>query len=318
MGERTRAGDAVGAEAPPANPFERLTSVFLVREPIRPDAAPSVRDVVAGVAGDRSTDGPDALTGIDGTHTASLFLEESSQNATLTWYLELDRTVSRDTDLTGATVVDLLRRRSPLYDARTEFGADSDRTRAIGGSPSGGDVIAHTWHPERPRAPVAVADRDLPGHQPETDDPTVEVALVEARVKPGPASWVVEWVATQPRGASGGWIERSTTGWEEAILRAEGMYTETIFLDRTTDGLRLLQYMEADSFERVYEAYANTWNPMARGTAFALKRLLDRPERVLDLPLPAEHDLLAHFAGSNRPRTWRLRREASMRSSQGI
>ncbi|WP_247728717.1 hypothetical protein [Halovivax limisalsi] len=318
MEERTRDGDGDADETLPANPFERLTSVVLVREPIRSNAAGSIRDVVAHVSSDRSVDGPSALTGIDGVHTASIFLEESSDDPTLTWYLELELT-GTGSDRTGASIARHLRTQSPLSDAGLgEHLATSDRARAIGGTLSSEAVLTHAWHPERPRASVAVAERDAPVISPAVSaGQSVEVALVELRVKPGVASWLVEWMAASPHESSGGWIERSTTAWEEAILRAEGMYTETIFLDRSADGVRLLQFMEADSFERVYEAYANTWNPMARGTAFALKRLLERPERILERPLPAENELLAHAVGSNRPRTWRLRREPSMRSRRG-
>ncbi|MFC3959915.1 hypothetical protein [Halovivax cerinus] len=315
MEASTRDADGAADGTPPANPFERLASAYLVQEPIRSDAARSVRDVVADVVRDRSVDDPSALTGIDGVYTAALFLDESSHDPTLTWYLEVDRSVA-EKDSTGTSGAQHLRTQSPLYDAGIdEFLASSDRPRAIGGPLSSEDVFTHAWHPERPRGSVAVADRDEPVvPSASSDDPSVEVALVEARVKPGVASWFVEWLATRSHGSSGGWIERSTTGWEEAIIRAEGMYTETIFLDRTADGVRLLQFMEADSFERVFEAYTNTWNPMARGTAFAMKRLLDRPERILERPLPAENELLVHAVGSNRPRTWRVRREASMRS----
>lgn len=206
MDERRSNGDSRGDETPPANPFDRLTYVFLVRDSIRPAAAQSIRDVAAAIAGDRSLDGPSELTGIDGVHTASVFLDESTDEPSLSWYLEVDRTETRSRDLTEATVTQLLRTQSPLYVAGLDaFQPTSNRSWAVGGPLTSENVFTHTWHPERPRAPVAFVERDGPVFpSAASDDPSVEVALVELRVKPGVASWLVEWMTTQSHGASGG------------------------------------------------------------------------------------------------------------------
>ncbi|WP_290819146.1 hypothetical protein [Halovivax sp.] len=295
-----------------------MATVRLIERPILPGREERVRETVREAVESNDASGPRAVTGVVGFHTASVLLDESGDESTLRWFLEADRRERADGRPVGDRPVETLRDGSPPHAAGLAQHVDDARSRCVGGSVDGDELVTHVWHPERPRDAVDVADEGaLVTPADARDDPTVGVAHVEVTVIRGPASWFVDRIARQPQGSSGGWIERSVSGWEEAILRAEGMYTETIFVAREPDRLRLLQYMEADSFERVYRAYSDTWNPMVRATEFALRRLLERPERFLEGPVPVENELLVHAVGPRRPRTRRLRREANVRESWG-
>lgn len=86
------------------------------------------------------------------------------------------------------------------------------------------------------------------------------------------------------------------------MIDVENMFTESIFPERGVEGYALAWYMEADEMRRVYDAYYDTRNPVARLSAFVLDRILVDSNSILDYPLDTDVEVLAHAVTPDRPR----------------
>jgi uncharacterized protein YunC (DUF1805 family) len=90
--------------------------------------------------------------------------------------------------------------------------------------------------------------------------------------------------------------------WSGEMLEAEQMYTESIVLERRSEGYVLCGYMETEAMEGVYDAYYDTWNPVARVSEVVLGRVLEEPAQILEYPLGTDIEVLAHAVDPDRPR----------------
>ena len=75
-----------------------------------------------------------------------------------------------------------------------------------------------------------------------------EVALLKQEVDPGKVTRLREWMATV----------QDRNGEALETLQDEGVYTETTFLEETTNGTFLVTYIEAEDLERVWETFEDS------------------------------------------------------------
>jgi hypothetical protein len=135
----------------------------------------------------------------------------------------------------------------------------------------------------------------------------VEVVLLRLTVAPGwPRRFMEAFVRVlraeqflMRRGVVGAAFRRWLNRRLEPILAAEGMYTESVFLEREDGELRLLWYMEAEEMARVYEAFEESDHALTNGRI--VEWLLERPEKVLATDVESDYPLLAHAWGPDRP-----------------
>lgn len=292
---------------------ERHATAFLLRRRIDPDQVDAVREAARTSfetsddedededKGDRNVD---RLLGLEGAATASLFLDRAGNEPSLVWYVEVPRTVLADLD----DLVGRLERAFPL-----EHEALSDDRSVIREPP------IHAAHPGRPRSTVPVSGTDgdtgpLLVTEPEstgtgestgsTREPeSVDVALVTMKLRPGLGERLADWLEwLSRRVVADDWHLGPIETWSAEMLEREAMFTETIFVERCEGGTALLQYMECAVMEDVYEAYYDTWNPVARGAEFLVGRVVEQPERVLQYPIETDSECLAHAVAPDRPR----------------
>ncbi|SFC26148.1 hypothetical protein SAMN05444422_106115 [Halobiforma haloterrestris] len=271
---------------------ERHATAALVRRRVDPDQLESVRERAASLA----DDGPESLLGLEGASTASLFLD-TEETPELVWYVELPRSVIDDRDDPDRT--DL---RAKLEAEFPVSLADEERATAPDERSVELELLVHAAHPERPRTAANGADGPLvvAGSDDRCDR---DVELVRISLKSGLPERLADRFAGITRRVEAGELELGPLEtWSAEMLEAEEMYTESIFLERRADGYDLLQYMETEDMDGVYEAYYDTWNPVARLSELVVGRVLEEPDRVLSLPLGSERELLAHAVAPDRPR----------------
>lgn len=270
------------------------TEGVLVRQGIEPGRAEAVRKLVADFDGTTAETPGTSLLPIDGVHTVSLFLERpgdtdepDDRQAWLVWFVEVDGNPGPELerDLSGT-----IRVASPLFDGDDadagldEYLADAE-TYSRG--QAGAERMVHVGLPERPRG--------------DSDDPP-EVALWRLRFRPGPGEWFVRALTRSMALTEGTAVERAFDRWSQPVLEDERMWTETLFLERSDEGYAVLQYMEADSMQGVWEAYHETDNPIARTSERVVGWFVERPERALhgDPIAQCEFELLAHAVNPDR------------------
>lgn len=116
-------------------------------------------------------------------------------------------------------------------------------------------------------------------------DSMPEVILTKNRIKPGKTERLREWMA------------EIQTRREEAIktLQYEDMLSEAAFLEQTADADYLVYYMEAESVDRVFEAFQSSPYKIDREHQEIMDEVLadDQPERDI------EH--LYHLVNPERP-----------------
>ena len=265
----------------PATITERDAAAFLVRRPVDPDGLEAVRETVAERI---STGDPEAILGLEGASTASLLLDSEGERPELVWYVEVPR-----------SVVD--RWADPRATVAGAFPVESD---ALEDEPAvDRELLVHAVNPTRPRT-VAGADGPLVAGP---EGVGVDVDLVEMRLESGVAERLADRFAGLCRRIADGECELGPIErWSAEMLEAEEMYTESVFLERREEGYALVGYMETAAMGGVYDAYYDTYNPVARASEVVLGWVLEEPTVILEYPLETGVTLLAHAVDPERPR----------------
>ena len=280
-GRRRSRSDSSRRDPPAAT--EREGAVFLVRRRVDPTELESLRAHVAGIV---SRGDPEPVLGLEGATTASIFLDHEDAVPELVWYLEVPRSVTDRWDEPRSTVAEAF----PVDHEAVEFADESVVDR---------ELLVHAANPARPRT-VASGDGSLVTGP---DGAAVDVDLVRMRLRPGIPERLADGFAGLSRRVADGDLELGPIEtWSAEMLDAENMYTESVFLERRADGSALFGYMECEEMARVYDAYYDTGNPVARGSELVLGRLLEEPGTILEYPLETDVELLAHAVAPDRPR----------------
>lgn len=263
---------------------ERHATAFLVRRRVDESRLESIREAASRAC----DDDPARLLGLEGVTTASLFLDTGEEGPELIWYVELPRSAIADWDDPESRVEAAF----PLeHDAIGDDGAVVDR-----------EFLVHAVNPVRPRTATGASDGPLVVSGPDADT-GVDVELVQMRLEPGLAERFADWFAGISRRVENGELDLGPVEtWSADMLDAENMYTESMFLERRPDGYVLCQYMETEEMRQVYDAYYDTWNPVARASEIVVGRVLEDPGQILEYPLETDVELLAHAVDPNRPR----------------
>lgn len=279
---------------------ERHTGAFLVRRRLEPDRLESVRaalerrrDEHAEHAERDETDehGADCLLGVDGATTASLFLDRNGDAPELVWYVEVPWTAVEAWD------------EDPTTTLANAFPVTREAVREVDDDESvDRELLVHAVHPSRPER-VVPADATASERADREDEPTADVELVRMDLESGFPERLADWFAGLSRRAIDGELKLDRTeAWSIEMLEAEDMFTESIFLERRVDGYSLVQYMETAEMAGVYDAYYDTWNPVARASDLVLGCVLEDPDVILSYPLDTDVELLAHATDPDRPR----------------
>lgn len=271
-------------DPPSADEFlnERHVRAFLVRRRIDPECIEAIREAVSETI---SGDDPNPLLSPEGATTASLFLDQDATDPELAWYVELPQSVTADWDDPESTVSEAF----PL-----EHSALSTTDDTV-------ELLVHAVNPLRPQTDVSggVASQRVMDSGSER---TVDIALVSVWFNSGIPERLADRFAGLVRRFKAGELELGPIEkWSTEMIDMENMYTESLFLERSANGYELLIYMEADEMQQVYDAYYNTWNPVARVSEIVLDWALRDPSPILDYPLETDFELLAHAVAPNRP-----------------
>jgi hypothetical protein len=128
-----------------------------------------------------------------------------------------------------------------------------------------------------------------------------DVVLLRLAVRPGFGERFVDAFAGVSRRIDGTRIEDLLYYATADVLEDEGLYTESIFVERTDDGYCLAWYMEAEDRDRVVEAYEASDNPVTDLSEWVLGRVLENPGRAFDPDEWDEVENLVHVASPGRP-----------------
>ncbi len=264
---------------------ERHMKAFLVRRRIDSECVEAIREAVSRTIAE---DDPSPLLSLEGATTASLFLNQDSAEPELVWYVELPRSVITDWDHSEEVIAAAF----PFeHDALSDTDDSVER-----------ELLVHAVNPLRPQTNVSTGVAS----QRTTDsgkERTVDVALVSVWLNSGIPERLANWFTTLAHRFKAGELSLGPIEtWSTEMIDMENMYTESVFLDRSAEGYELLIYMEADEMQQVYDAYYNTWNPVARGSEIILDWALKDASPILDYPLETDFELLAHAVAPNRPR----------------
>lgn len=238
--------------------------------------------------------GVDPLLPGVGATTVSVFLRRPETDAVqLVWFVE------HGDDDAWRDPAAAIREHSPLF-PRVES--------ALAGSPTvvaaDADDATELVHAAVPDRPTAFADRTdaLPivcsGGDPGGDRPDVVPLVLGIRGGVGSllAHGLAGLFARTPA-----WLEAKFEAASLDVMEAEGMYTETLLLERDAGGYRLWWYMESGGMEQVGEAYYESDSLVARASEYVLGWALERPERALVHPVEAsEFEPLAHAVDPDR------------------
>lgn len=206
----------------------------------------------------------------------------------LVWYVELPRSVVTAWDDPETTVAEAF----PFkHDALRDTDDIVER-----------ELLVHAVNPLRPQTDVCCGVAS----QSTTDsgsDRIVDVALVSVWFDSGVPERLADWFTNLAQRFKAGELELGPIEtWSTEMIDMENMYTESLFLERSATGYELLIYMEADEMQQVYDAYYDTWNPVARVSEIVLSWALRDPSPILEYPLETDFELLAHAVAPNRPR----------------
>ncbi len=266
-----------------------------VRYDIGEGAISAVRDLMTGWAHEQPEGSVRDLLPVKGVNLCTLFLDDGDpEPGGLVWYVEVvDDRATPWTDPAGAI------RESPLFDAGLgELLGGEPTVRADGVAGHRRVVVAthpdrQAWYEERGGrglvAPVA------------GDELLVEVAMVAIPLRAGAVSRLTARALDVIN-----WLKRSTSLSERFqdntdILAEERMYSESLLLG-PGDGRQVLHYyMETESMERLYDVFEASSDPKARLSAWLFRRLLERPEAILERPLESDHEVLLHAVDPERP-----------------
>lgn len=276
---------AEASSAPTSSPARAIFS----RYPIRAGRTEEIRSELADALGEAND--PERIVGLTDEsrqfepHTISIFLESFAGRSFLVWHVE----GSWATTTRTAVIED-----SPLFERLEPF-LVTDAADAI-------EPAAYARHPDRPRA--------VPRHTDGvpfvlgTDDGTLDrpdVVLFRTKIRSGLPRWVLggfQWL--MDRLDDEGRIERWFDERTEPILDEECVYTETVFLQSLEGDYYYLNYLECESRERVYEAYHESENAIAR-VSEPIARWSLEDSSFLDAVPETPFELLVHAVSERRP-----------------
>ena len=128
-----------------------------------------------------------------------------------------------------------------------------------------------------------------------------DVVLLKQKIRPGKTEHLVEWMD--------GLLDQVGDAELHEMLQAEGVHTESIFVERTDDGDFLLWYFEAKDMGRVGDVWddldavvAEVWDDapaMVEEAKDSLGELLEDPETFQQ----GDFELLEHLVNPERPGT---------------
>lgn len=273
-----------------------MRDACFVSWPLRAGAVDDLRAEVASALDGADGSGVDALLPVDGVATVSLFRRGRDGDSALVWYVEHAATDE------WSDPVAVVRDQSPLFPEIAALLASSDPTVVADASPG----VVRLVHASLPGRANEYADRT--GETPtvvsanDPDGGTPDVVPLRLAVAPGLGTLFARLFAgVSARLADDGPVERAFESRTEPVLEAEGMYTESLLLQRTDDGYVLWWYMESGGMERVGEAYYESTSAVARVSEYVLGRVLERPERALAHPVEAsDFEPLAHAVDAGR------------------
>ena len=129
------------------------------------------------------------------------------------------------------------------------------------------------------------------------------VVLLRAVVRPGlPERFFDALAGVRRRLDDDGRVERALRSWVEPILEEEGMYTESLFLDRSGERYEVFWYMEAADFAAVNEAYEASERSLTDLSAWGIGLLFEDAERLFAATEDGgDLDLLVHAWHPDRP-----------------
>jgi hypothetical protein len=270
-----------------------VTDACFVSWPLRVDAVDGLRATVA-----RELDGADGsgvaeLLPESGVSTTSVFIYQDHRPK-LVWYVEHD---GGDAWAEPAAAV---RDASPLFPTLADHCDSRPATVVADLDPDAVEVV-HASLPDRPNA---YADRSgglptvLSGNDADAGVP--DVVPLRLAIRPGLGSLLAR-VGAGLVDRTPDWLEAKFEAASHDVMADEGMYTETLLLERTPDGYDLWWYMESGGMAQVYEAYYESSSRIARVSEHVLGWVLERPERVLAHPVEAsDFELLAHAVDAKR------------------
>lgn len=286
-------GERAGSRERPRGGVDAFDALS-VRYGIGEGETDAVRELLAGWAREHPGGSVRDLLPVAGVNLCTLFLEEADTGPDgLVWYVEvMDDRAAPWTDPVGGV------RESPLFDAGLGalLGEPTVRADGVGGHRR---VVVAThpdrqaWYEERGgRGLVApVAGDELP----------VEVAMVELPLRAGAASRLTALALDVVN-----WLKRSTSLGERFrddvdLLAEERLYSESLLLG-PGDGRQVLHYyMETEETDRLYDAFEASADWEARLSEWLFRRLLERPEAMLERPLESDHEVLIHAVDPERP-----------------
>lgn len=271
---------------------------LFVRLPVAPGATEAVTDAVAAWA--RANGEADArdLLPIAGVNTVTLFLDRRGDGPdALVWYLDVVDAGAEP----WATPADAIRRSSPLAD-RLAAHLDGPATVLADGV-DGCRTFTHTTHPDR-QAWYAESVGDTMRAPVAGDDLPLAVLWTIPEVKPGIVTRLLSGVlrTTNRLKRTDRYRERVMRRPESlALLAEERVYTETFLLDPGGDRSSLHYYLEGESVDRLYDAFADADDIEAAIAERLFRLILVDPDELLAPPPSAAGEMLVHAVASDRP-----------------
>lgn len=266
----------------------RRAETVLCRYPVRGNRVDAMRSELERSL--REASDPERLVGIPGgddggeAYTVSVFLESLAGRSLLSWHVEgrWDRT-------DGTGIVEGL----PLFDRLEKF-LETDGRAAI-------EPTVYARHPERPTS-VPRRTRSVPfllgvdDHRAERPD----VLVYRCAIRDGLPRRIVNGLQGLIEFFDGGRVERKFEEWSDPVIDEEGVYTETVAIERLDDGWYYLNYLECESRERVHEAFHESDSLVARLSEPVLRWTLADPT-FLDRVPESPFELLIHAVNGRRP-----------------
>ena len=271
--------------------------------PLDADAVDDVRGSVREHLADAEpADANASLPDVDALTVSVLLRQPDGDRPQFAWFVEYAESES------WADPVAAIREHSPLFSAVAPHLASGEPT-VVAETAENATEFVHAAVPGRPTAFAARADSP-PGICADGDS---ERKVADASRAPPPE---VVPLVLRVRGGLGSLFARALAGlfdrtpaWVEAkfeaasleVMKAEGMYTETLLLQRDDEGYAVWWYMESGGMEQVKDAYYESDSRIARLSEYVLDWVLERPERALVHPVEAsEFELLAHGVDPGR------------------
>lgn len=282
-----------------------MTTAGFVSWPLAPaSTAVDVRGVLREELADADGPGVTDLLPDVGVSTVSVLLyslgdensesREDDERPCLVWYVE------HEVGEAWATPGRVIREHSPLWPALEPLLADGAPT-VVAETAAGATEVVHAFLPDRPTSWVDEGD-DLPVLLPPGEDGASEPDVVPLQlvIRPGLGSVLARGIAGL-MDRTPEWLTAKFEAWTQPILEAEGMYTETLLLERTDSGYELWWYMEAGDMGQVKEGFEESDSYVARLSEPIFGLFLENPGRAFDHPVAASNfELLAHAVAGYR------------------